>query len=88
MIRGLSKVIALSANIEADSVMELLFDKTNEELFGFKHKKAETKRYSLNTGIAGRSLSTVLLATIQGPVTSEWILNKLVQYNRSLTTTA
>ncbi|MCR5536783.1 MAG: hypothetical protein K6F05_05135 [Succinivibrio sp.] len=81
MIRGLTKVIAQSANIDRDSVLELLFDRDNEEVFTYKHKKTELKYNTFHASGGSDTLSTVLLATIQGPVTSEWIINQLVQYN-------
>ena len=80
MIRGLSKVIAQSANIDPDSVLELLFDRDSDEVFTYKHKRHEFRYNSFHASGSDR-LSTVLLATIKEPVTSEWIINQLVKYN-------
>ena len=81
MVKGLSRVIALSANIEPNSEMELLYDKKNSELFGFKHSKhSHTPRCSFS-GENDSGLNAVLLATLEKPVTAAWILNKLFQYD-------
>ncbi len=80
MLKGLSKVVALSGNIEKGSVMELLFDRSRSELFGFKHKvSAGAHRHCLQ-GSSDNSLDTVLLATLNGPVTAEWVISQLTSH--------
>lgn len=81
MVKGLSKVIALSANIEPNTEMELLYDKKNSELFGFKHSKSYQSNRCSFSGEADSTLNTVLLATLEKPVTAAWVLDRLFKYD-------
>ena len=69
MLKGLSKVIALSGHIEKGSVLDLLFDRDRGELYGYKHS-ADAKPQETPRG-------SVYVATLTNPATAGSLVSLL-----------